>query len=474
MNIGRKISTWMKDFFKPTKGSTEIFPKLDVDMVARELQVQQIAIAAGKDNLPETDSIELDPNERSIVEYINQRIHTAADQFEMQMNGYAQRLSSHIALINQNINEVTKNVLASIDVQMAKTFDIFINLKQEYEEAKNNYNSFRQQKNITRDAIYPTSKLNHYGLIVFIFFMEVAFNSYFFGQGSELGYLGGFFVSFTIGIFNIFISFYVLGNAVRFSLNPNMAKRVAAIFIILIFVSIVIGFNLYFAHFRNLFSIEGQAYALKNAWGALKSNIIVTDLHSILLFCTGMFACGVTSWKSATSDELIPYYGALQRTRDNKAAQFFEYKELYLDKLTHVKDEKLEELNKVKEDLIAAKDSYAYTLNKKNTFISLYSSHLQSLKSSGNTLLHKYRSLNKQHRKTPPPDHFADTIDFTPTIGIPPQENIEDATTELNKNYEVSVKQIEKCIDSTYELFTKYVEKFTSQSSNDLAGNTNV
>ena len=169
--------------------------------------------------------------------------------------------------VKKQLSSITKNLSESDSFNIKKLTEKYIN---ELNERKNSFKedigsklkeyisirrelvAFQMLNNLERSAEYPQSILLFWGIIFSVLMIESIANSFFYAQGSDLGFLGGIFMAFAISIANVAISFSIGFVTLRYLNHVNKVKKIIAFLGLMILLVVLFFLHLSSAHYREL------------------------------------------------------------------------------------------------------------------------------------------------------------------------------------------------------------------------------
>ncbi|MCO5147068.1 MAG: hypothetical protein M9895_12935 [Aquamicrobium sp.] len=135
------------------RASTQIFPSLDVDRVARDLEIEKKAIERGGQDEPPSDAMTLDEVELAIVERIEAEKKSAHQVLEDQLQTFSERLTNldfegQFGMIRQaNLTTVTDYV-----AECQSGLNALHGIRRDLADAENERDDFRKRHRLSRAA----------------------------------------------------------------------------------------------------------------------------------------------------------------------------------------------------------------------------------------------------------------------------------------------------------------------------------
>jgi hypothetical protein len=283
-------------------------------------------------------------------------------------------------------------------------------------KAETDIRYFKATNNIHEEAVYPESKLWHFGVMAIIAVAEVVVNAFFYENNQ--GLLGGVMVAIGIAAINIGLA-VGLGLGFRFKNLASTDKKVVGWACFAGFVLVAVLCNSLFASFRSEYQVvidpsefSQVKEAFQRAWPEalliFRGEPRFQDHWSFILFVVGIGLSACAFYKGYTLDDKHPGYGPKDRLY--KAA--VESEQLEQDKLRQ----------KVKELLHHRKAAVQAALHEPATQVGMLARRIadltharQSLESQAaavqrdfQLVTEAYRHANASVRALPSPAYFAE------------------------------------------------------------------
>ena len=411
--------------------------RIDLEAIKEKLQIEQKAKEAGTSRppIPASNDIEFDAPQKDIVGYFRDmlvaRKNSAQDDIKRRLD---EMEVLEIEIENDNIDTVCGRTEIAIKEELTKSEQDLSNAYKSCLVDNRLFRKFKFDNNLDRDAVYPESKIFHWAVIALILLLETIGNSYFFAQGSNLGFVGGAFQALLVSVVNIglalFIGTIVLPYKNGLTLEEDFPKICLFLVSIVSLATIVFFLNLAVAHYRDVLG-DAPLEAIKLAIPKLiKSLFGIVDIDAWMLFGTGILAATLAILKGYYSDDIHPNYGKLDRKNKAINADYAELKETLLHKILDLinygkKIDADEDEEAKAHEGIKAIDIYQATYRKNiNRYRGLISScekaykgfsdELLDIEKGCNQLLTHYREINIAIRgvESPAPRYFNEEYSF--------------------------------------------------------------
>lgn len=451
--IGRLIQKLISFFYLPAESSTdELECQMDVDAMARSLQLEKQARHAAEHGMPSGDSTRPDGVERKIEGLILQRMLEVTNRANRILAGYNSTLNDleHQAGF-QRIRQLTDTAHARLDNLLADSKQELDEIKAEIRRNEQLLQQFQIRHRRTLEAEYPASRLYHFSLVLVMLLLEALANGYFFARGSDLGMLGGLSQSLAVAVLNIIPSFFLAGSfLLRYTHHVSVPVRLLASAALIGYLCWVAGFNLCVAHYRDLL-VYHDSEAVRMVLDRLAAEpFSLADLNSWLLFLLGVSFSVAAMVDGYKSDDPYPGYGRLQRLNDECRDDFSHTCERMTAKATEIRDRFMRELDELCENVASAFSYQLHLLELKLLLMHKHRDCMDVLAKAGDTLVHQYRSANAMYRTTPVPDYFAES--WTPEkrfelVGV----DSDPLKTEQQKQQQAGLKEVQKNVRKEIE-----------------------
>ncbi|MGZ5223444.1 MAG: hypothetical protein ACXWCS_04630 [Burkholderiales bacterium] len=355
MRLWELVSRWL---FAPRTPSRARYPQLyqlDVDRIARELDLQNEARKLAEARLPSPQQTVITAAEAKAVQRIEKArqdfVEWASFRLGIINEGFARR--DVTALVNRAL-EADKAFQNKAGTRLLESEALLQDLAAKAGMRQRELDEFRTRNSLSRAASYPegSATFARYALLLALIVCEGAANAYFFSQGLDSGLIGGFIGAAVFAALNLAIAF-VLGKFAVPSFNHKEAatKLLGAVAIALA-VACMTAVGLTIAHFRDAL-MAAAAEPAKVAWAGLQAAPFgLRDINSWVLFFVSILFAAFALFDGLSSDDRYPGYGRVDRRAQASRDE-------YLDELQAVRSEidelKEEELASLDEDIRKAR-----------------------------------------------------------------------------------------------------------------------
>lgn len=326
-----------------------------------------------------------------------------------EINGHIKELNKYGAKKSLEINkEVTKVVelTNSDNLSFSKLHrffkdkassinDAFIHEEESNQERRldlrNELNNFRLANKLhKREAYYPKSYILHFAWIFVFIFIEALINSYFFGEASSLGILGGVFIGFITSFFNVALS-TLAGYILRFKNHISWFKTLLGITTFLVLMGVVLFLHLFIAHYREILANNPDVQIGSVLQPLLEHPFALHDMESMILIGLGLLITLFSIFKGYHLDDAYPGYGAVYRRWKAQENAFLSSKKQARTLMRELYAVSLTKSDSIMEALNTSKKSLEHLVSDIDVFINTYKSyHIRAIEAA-RSLLNSYR-----------------------------------------------------------------------------------
>ena len=310
-------------YLKGSRESVELqvsrFPEMDVDQLARDLNLVALGRQNGVENVPDSDSNTPTAAELAIVADINGRarraqgdFHSALDLYESRIRDCAVDHHAHV-LIKAAGEDGRSNFKAQAVEDRSMLFvsrDRASGIRSELTHFRNINKLLSRQPKV----VATSSKVISWLFLALLFLIETTFNGFFFAEGSTAGLIGGFAQAMTLAFLNIFVAGCLGLGGLRYAQHANAMKKYSAwAFCILCLIGAMF-LNLFIAHFRDAFvATQGHVSAVELQHALLTSPLSLAEAQSWILFGLGLALHLIAVWKFYSMTDPYPGYEEVGR-----------------------------------------------------------------------------------------------------------------------------------------------------------------
>lgn len=396
-----------KNFASRSKSDLTDECSIDLDTIAEQLMLEEKAILAAENGLPEKSATNPDGTEREIQSYFANRM---ANINRIVNEGLCLRntsitdtnLQDEQALIN-NHTEHSKLAVKSL---MVREFRLLKQLKNELDDIQQEFKAFQTNNHLVRTAHYPDSQILYFAIILLFWLLESAGNGYFFAEGSELGLLGGVGQAVIIAAINISIAFFLMGWLFRYKNHHSLAKQLAAYIGLMIYLPCVSGFNLLVAHYRDYYAFQPEAAGKLAVQRFIETPWQLSEFNSWILFFMGLLFAIFAFIDGYKRDDSYPGYGKLHRRLQLVHEDYDEHRNDIVTQIEEVREDFLTKLEEMKHAVLLKHTRLVHLVEDKQVFVAEYEQGMANFIAAANALIYRYRDINMSSRKQPIPPYF--------------------------------------------------------------------
>jgi len=389
--------------------SLEVFPALNVDKLAADMELAEAGTKRGANNEPATASRSLDNIEGRIIERIEAENNVAHGVLLDELRTYKERLTSldfegRFATIRQ----AAPAAVSEFRAEAAQGRDELHSLRRHLRDLELERDEFQRRHRLKRTARWASggNLTLKVGILLVLFVFEIFLNGFFLAKGSELGYLGGAAEALTFALLNIGVSFLIGAAGVRQINHRNIFRKLFGLVSLLCYFALLVGLNLALAHYREvsgaLISDAGREVLVRLRTAPLA----IADLKSWLLFGLGILCSLIAFADAFFIFDPYPGYGALEKRRASAHEAYIRRKNDLIESLLDIRDNAIEILEEANRDLAIRRSEHDSIIESRARLIRLFAAHQSHLDRAANALLAVYRQANKSARSTRPPASF--------------------------------------------------------------------
>ncbi|MCY4324982.1 MAG: hypothetical protein OXC81_03035 [Betaproteobacteria bacterium] len=382
--------------------------------LAEELEVESHAEQDGLANSPPAAATA--PS--GIEEQIAARGKQFANQYIAGARGWAEPVAEQARLLTQGCSdckEALRRAKTRGKSRDASASESSRRAKRRYEKLQAEYDDFRREAGLRREAVDPNKPAAVMWLMSIII-IEGIFNSYIYAQASALGLVGGFYYAFVISLCNVAFAFIGAFAAMRYLNHVEVAKKfygllgtvatVATCIIILLFAALYrVGLERQLDEAGNGQNVDGWQIAVE----ALRNGEIglaFATFDSAILLVIGIICMILGIWKGLNFDDPYPGFGALGRALADARAEHEDLLEINAQSQDDGAAQSAATLERLADDLRvkarALQTESEQLRNRMRDLGSLPEDWLVQLR----VLIKKYREINNGKRAANPPQYF--------------------------------------------------------------------
>ncbi len=381
------------------------------------LRISSAAKQAAMEEKPNSDSMNLDETERNIISYCEREVQKANDIVYDKFSVFKKLMTKVTKAISniESLRSIHETFRSEYQYNIRKNSSEAKILQEEYNLAKKDLYSFKEEHKIIRQEQSSTKPLLNWAIVLVIVFAESILNASFFAKGSELGLLGGVVQAFVIVMINVLVANLVVLLVRRRNLiTLSSIERLGYTVLTGVLVVTTVCFHFLVGHYRDALRIDFEnAYAF-SVLNFSSSPFVLIDFESYILVFMGFLFFIVLIIDLYKLKDPYPGYGEISQ-KFNKIKE--EYDSLHLILLDDESNMIKNINNKIELIKVEATETYEEIQDIHIVMQKLenkYNEYLNSVESLAIAAVQRYRQMNADMRTTPKPAYFDDPVEFAP------------------------------------------------------------
>ena len=310
-----------KSNFAPHQSAVGVdtFPRLNLDVVARDLELEQHGRVRGAEEEPPVDATHFDEVEERVLAYVAGRREDALKIFRQRFDDYTNGLHGlGLQTAVTTIEGASRQGCAEIDAKVASAERSVSRLDAALARADDDLVRFRAANGRDMEPSYPASLgawVLRIGVLLALLLVESFLNAVFLGEGSEYGLAGGWLEAIAITAVNVAagvtagIAPFRMANHVA-PATRNLGRALAAGW----FVLFALGFNLLAGHYRDALAVgadDAGGIALRSF---LAAPFELATAQSWMLLVIGIGCSMLAAFDGYKMSDPYPGYAAKAKT----------------------------------------------------------------------------------------------------------------------------------------------------------------
>jgi len=425
--------------------SSMFFPIIDVEKLKRKHNIEKTARERGASGLPDPNAFSVDDIETAVISDILNEEARSFGEFDAWMKQSAIDIADvRTRLSDKKVLEIADTAAKFYEAEATSGLNFMAKSKENVPLSRRGLDQFRADHNLHRAADYETNKWSGRVTALVFVFAEVAANTLFLGQGSELGYVGGFIESLLIACVNVGLAYFIIWRCVQAANHRRIGVRALGYLGVLIFSLLIFAVNLLGAHYRDAMVEFGQLAAQG------LSPPVPPSRQAVISFFAEPFAIAeLMSWFMLVVGCMFAFVTALQRYRLTDSYPGYERADRahqkayddYSQRYAHHVGALEQQLRIFNRGMTSERDYMSSLAREREekaanraAVVRQFKTHRENLERAANELLNLYRQANKQAR--PPgigvPEYFSKPWAM-PERELPPLELASATTEEINR-----------------------------------------
>ncbi len=417
MAVKRKIASSLSYFRNPL--GSGISATLDIDKISARLAVEDHARSDGESEQPSSTEEVVAGTQREIVNYFKELQRRALRQaavLDDKLRGLREKIDVQEAVGSvRDLPRRCENELLRLNEEFQAQLNF---LGERGIQQQQHYATFRENNQLDRVAEYPRSSVIYHALMAALIGAGALAigNLSASGAGAEAVIPASWAVS--ISLVDVLVPFVLAAVVVRSANHVRPRRRLAGWLgggIAIVFVGTL---SFFLAYYMSAVTTNPGVSASAVIDSILESpNAIGTDVATWAGFGIALLVGSIAYLLGYKSDDPYPGYGAVQRAF-YRARNEYEFLIRRLRKrINAVVDEAGAEVTRLSRRPKAQIRQYARLVDESVGVPASLSGYNVALEDACNSLLDRYRAINRDARQTEVPVSFSEHIDFRPEQG---------------------------------------------------------
>lgn len=294
---------------------------------------------------------------------------------------------------------------------------------------------FREKQGLDRPAVYPESRSRIFGIIFFLFTLEIALNAYTLGSAHPDGPLGVVLETFMIAALNIAIGVTTGWLFWREICHRNALRRLFGLAATGSLTIVTLAGNLAVGHYRDAIlttsaraqelGVMGFITAFDKLGEAVQASLLTNpfalhDFKSYLTIFVGIALSLYAAKEGFATDDRHPGYGRISRDQEERGGNYSKLFAYLQSELIGIDEQAIKEIGPIAQLADIQQAARQDHVDTSQMLISAFSDWTEEISSLGATLYAKYREANEQHRTASRPPCFDIDFAFPPDLAMPP------------------------------------------------------
>jgi len=408
----------VKDLLERTMGAAEAvpptsqtFPPLDVEQIARMLRLDERAEKAGRARQPAADADGPDVAELEVLGIIEEAARKANEDYLSQRDFYEGRIRRAAITpdLRVQLEAAGANALADFKAEIIHDQNTLHTLLQAAGNREEEYQEFRERNRLSRLPRNISQGQRTFAFMILAVFvvLESILNGMFFAEGSEAGIIGGVVQALVLSILNVGVASLYAIYGLPFLFHRRLWGKVMGGLATAAFVVWLVGLNLAIGHFRDLF-VQGagsvqMAELLNRLTGA---PLLLGDAKSGLLVLLGIALGLLSVIDVAASRDPYPGYGAIGRERQSAIERYAHENAKSLAAIMQLRDQTVDDMTSAIELMRATQFDMQQAIEGRARLHHNYRAYLEHLAVVHERLIQRYREGNRRVRRGDVPAYF--------------------------------------------------------------------
>jgi len=391
--------------------SSQTFPPLDVEQIARLLRLDERAENAGRARQPAADAEGPDVAELEILGIIEEAARKANEDYLSQRDFYEGRIRRAAITpdLRVQLEAAGSNALADFKAEIIHDQNTLHTLLQAAGNREAEYQEFRQRHGLNRLPRNISRGQQTFAFMVLAVFviLESIINGMFFAEGSEAGIIGGVTQALVLSILNVGVALLYAAYGLPFLCHRRVWGKAVGVLATAAFAVWLLGLNLAIGHFRDLF-VQGagsvqMADLLNRLTGA---PLLLNDAKSGLLVLLGIGLGLLSVIDVAASRDPYPGYEAIGRERQRAVERYAHENAKSLAAIMQLRDQTVDDMTSAIELMRGTQLDMQRAIEGRARLHHNYRAYLDHLAVVHERLIQRYREGNRRVRRGDVPAYF--------------------------------------------------------------------
>ncbi|HEX7337149.1 MAG TPA: hypothetical protein VF252_08075 [Gemmatimonadales bacterium] len=391
--------------------SSQTFPPLEVEQIARMLRLDERAENAGRARLPAADAEGPDGVELEVLGVIEEAARKANEDYLSQRDFYEGRIRRAAITpdLKVQLEAAGANALADFRAEIIHDQNTLHTLLQAAGNREAEYQEFRQRHNLNRLPRNISQGQRTFAFMVLAVFVivESILNGMFFAEGSEAGIIGGVMQALVLSILNVGVAALYAIYGLPFLFHCKMWGKAVGVLATVAFAVWLLGLNLAIGHFRDLFVQDAGNVQMAELLRRLTSApLLLGDAKSGLLVLLGIALGLLSVIDVAASHDPYPGYGAIGRERQRAIERYAHENAKSLAAIMRLRDQTVDDMTAAIELMRSAQFDMQQAIEGRARLHHNYRAYLEHLAVVHERLIQRYRDGNRRVRRGDVPPYF--------------------------------------------------------------------
>ena len=458
------------------KATTELFPQLDVEKIAKEMELAELGTSRGKDNLPPSEAESPDSTELAILERIDDAKGRSFNALEEQLLSFSRRMAdlefqSQFSVIEKSNAESLTNFKGRIVKGRAELHT----LRNELRVADRDLATFQKKNNLDRGAISTagSKQFLKIAILLVVFGVEWLFNGFFLAEGSRMGFVGGVIAAAVFAFLNVGVAFILTMFGIRNLVHRSFLRKVYGFVALIAWIAMALIINLLLAHYRELSGTTADGFGIGvEAWQRFMSDPIgLQDLNSWTLFAFGVLFSVLAMIDTLYMGDPYMGYEAVAKRRQEAEEAYKAQQSDEIDELISLRDEHHKKIDEIIDQMHSNRREHSSIVAHRAKTLSLFAEYQTHLERAANQLLSRYRDANIAARTTASPKHFNQSFKLermTPSQAGTDEmtdKEVADAVRKAQADLSEQIKAISKACEDGIEQYRELDNLFPEEAN---------